>query len=284
MFACLVVAAALAHTPHISFHRQHALPAEPSAALYTRGPGTVLVGYCDNDFMYAAVLEPVSVGIQLDAPLGTVAVAHACTGTSVPATNSHAKNHTPGHVMYEGFGESELKTVATPVTDRRSVGRQTCLYTISAADDAPYVFVVGTKEEVGGLWVTGLPVHVYNISRWLGNPAYWYALLTFAVVAGVVLWQWGAQEQVAPALAAVFFLAAATSRLSQLAVVRFGWGQVFTLVYLLFAVATVIAARRRSVRGFAVLFVLASALPLRLYWVEPALLLAAAVVYASKDK
>jgi hypothetical protein len=276
MLAC-VVAAALGHTPHVSFDRYHALPAEPSAALYSRGPASILVGYADGDFMYASVLEPVRVGIQLDAELGTVTATHECTGASVAATDSHAKNHTPGDTMYEGFGESELKAVATVVTDRRSSGAQTCLYTISADADAPYVFVVGTKEEIGGLWATGLPVHVYAISRWLGNGAYWYAFAAFAAAAGAVLWRFGALELAPAVLAAVFSFAAAASRLSQVAVAGFGWGQAITLLHILFGTATLVAARKRSGLGLAALAVLSAAMPLRLYWVEPTLLLVAAI-------
>ena len=278
-----LAALAVAHTPYYAHHGHHHIAAEPSAALYTRGSTDITVTYEDGDFMYAAILEPAMLGPQLHAPLGTVTLApptcatlgNGAAATTRPCTAAHAKNLT-GERSYEPFGESDLVTTVTAITDACSVGRQICLYKVRAHADNPYVFVVGTKEEVGGLWLTGLPIHVDGISRWLGNYAYGYAFLVYTVAALFILYYMPERyllSSIAAAFAIVFYLTSATSRLCQIAVAGFGWGQVFSLLHWLFAIGILYTVIRRSTRHAAALTFISIAVPLRLYFVETTLLI-----------
>jgi hypothetical protein len=277
-----VAVLAVTHTPYFSYHGHHHFPAEPSIALYTRGSTVISVTYEDGDFMFATVLEPAMLGLQLDAPLNTVTLAPpTCAtlgsgpaATSRPCTSSHAKNKT-GERSYEPFGESDLVTTVTAIADRCSVGRQICHYNVMAHADNPYVFVVGTEEEVLGLWFTGLPIYVDFISRWLGNYAYGYAFLAYFTAAIFALFHTPEKYLISSCLAAVvicLYLSSATSRVCQIAVAGFGWGQTFSFVHWLFAAGIFYAVVRRSTKVLAALTFLSIAVPLRLYFVEPSIL------------
>lgn len=277
----------IAHQPIFNYGSHHSFAAEPSIALYTRGSTDVSVSYRENDSMYASVLQPTMLGLQLDAPLDTVYVqppecfalaprlAVVLVNGTRPCTHSHMADNAPGTRMYEPFGESELTTVATPMTEKCATVPQICVYKIRAHADNPLVFVAGTKEEIGDLWITGLPIHVEGVSHWIGNYAYGYAFLAYFLTALVLLF-FSTDEFIISKtlgiLAIVFYLTSATSRICQIAVAGFGIGQLFSVAHWLFALGIACTIKTRSPTAAATLFVLSLATPLRLYLVEPCLL------------
>ena len=177
----LVLAAicAVAHTPHFAGGKHCGRRAERSHLL-PRSKGHIR--YKAGNFIHVAILEPQRLGASAVGVLGSVSQNFSCR-LGAPASSDHASNRTAGSLVYEPFGESDLRVVVVVATGHQSDSDQTCTLVVSA--DAPYVVAVGTQEEFWLAYFVGLSWYVMRVSAWVGNYAYGYALIATLAVAGL---------------------------------------------------------------------------------------------------
>jgi len=272
----LVLAAicAVAHTPHFAGGKHHVVDGEPSAAIYCHGPKTLHIRYKAGNFIHVAILEPQRLGASAVGVLGSVSQNFSCR-LGAPASSDHASNRTAGSLVYEPFGESDLRVVVVVATGHQSDSDQTCTLVVSA--DAPYVVAVGTQEEFWLAYFVGLSWYVMRVSAWVGNYAYGYALIATLAVAGLACRATRGRQAAAVAIA--LFAATALSRLAQLAVTGYGWGMWFAAWPLLLAVLMAVAGQFQSSRIAAAVAVLSVLVPIRMLYFEALACVAAAVLF-----
>lgn len=267
MFAAILTAAVVGHTPVFPGGSHHALEAEPSQAWYFGRDvhATISVRYDEGSPMYTVVYAPETTPVTANI---SVTMDDNCTvGTEKITGNSHIQDHAIGDVIYEPFGETTLRVMAVVHSGVRSPVDQTCTYVLSDNSHTPLVWVVGTEEKNLESMLIGLPIVLMQIAVRFDRYVYGYYLITTLVVVAAIVRQ---RERWYMPLISVVFTATAVNRFSLST--SPGWGLALTAIPL--GLALVIYTRRRW--AMAVIWVVALITPTR-SWIDVALLLLAYV-------
>ena len=158
---------------------------EPSQAFYMKNNASFTIEYQKNDQMFVEVLLPYKNGFRSSRSIKNVSISYSdscLVGTPI-SSNSHNKFSAPNTVMDEPWGTGSYRTALTVVAELKADAKKTCVVNVTVPEtNSPYVFVVGTEEDVLLTWLVGLPFYVTMVSSWNNNYLYGELLLACFLV------------------------------------------------------------------------------------------------------
>lgn len=181
----LLVAVAVAHLPNFHNNPVNNVKAEPSQAYYMDRTSDFLIDYEPGDLMLVQVLLPYGRGFwKHKTPIKNVSISYSdgCTKGEKVEPGSHNKFSPAGSISDEAFAAGSYRMALTVASEMKAEAYQRCSVHVESTGE-PYVFVVGTKEDITEPYAVGFPIYIMMVSWWANNFFYPIGLVAALVVA-----------------------------------------------------------------------------------------------------
>lgn len=170
----LLAAVAVAHLPNFKNKAFNKATPEPSQAYYMDVTADFQIDYAPGDLMLVQVLLPYASGVwKSGTPVKNVTISYSdgCAKGEEVEPGSHNKFSPAGSISDEAFAAGSYRTALTVASEMKATAYQRCNVHIKSTG-APYVFVVGTKEDIAEPYAVGFPIYIVMVSWWANNLFY----------------------------------------------------------------------------------------------------------------